>query len=78
MIILCDSCGIVLGVSIVYDHGKRYHPTCYPEVCKAKLEETMICRCGKPIVPGSGTWMRHKGKPYHFGCLMEYLRGGGG
>ena len=37
---LCDHCYKPLGVSVVYDHGKRYHPSpCYPEACKKKLEE---------------------------------------
>lgn len=37
----CDyeKCGKELRGAIIHDHGKRYHPDCYAEVCKAKMKE---------------------------------------
>lgn len=27
-----------LGVSVIWDHGKRYHPDCYGKACREKME----------------------------------------
>lgn len=36
----CDHCGDPLGVSVVYDHGKRFHPhPCYGQYAEAKMRE---------------------------------------
>lgn len=35
----CDHCHEPLGVSVVYDHGRRYHPPCYePAFAKREAE----------------------------------------
>ncbi len=36
----CTHCHKPLGVSVIYDHGGRYHPDCYIEVARAKMLET--------------------------------------
>ena len=35
----CDHCGKDLGVSIIYDHSKKYHPHCYPIAFEEKMRE---------------------------------------
>ena len=37
MIEYCDHCHTPLGVSVVYDHGRRYHPLCYEPAVEARL-----------------------------------------
>jgi hypothetical protein len=36
---LCDHCQKPIGVSVIYDHGKRYHPDCYGVAYEEKMRK---------------------------------------
>jgi hypothetical protein len=35
---LCNHCLQPLGVTVVYDHGLRFHPDCYPKHVREMLK----------------------------------------
>ena len=36
---LCNHCGKPLAVSVIYDHGRRFHPLCYEAAVEKEARE---------------------------------------
>lgn len=43
----CAHCGDLIGVTVVYDQGKRYHPDCYAVAHEQKLREMVKKTLGR-------------------------------
>ena len=62
---ICDHCSKPLGESVIYDHGKRYHPLCFEPAMELKRRKESNWRttcppecdiCRKKKAQRSGDW----------------------